>query len=49
MTNHGKIDIMWYDGWWPFDAKGWQAKKLNAMVRELQPEILINGRCGLHR
>jgi len=47
MTNYGKIDIMWYDGWWPFDAKGWQAEKLNAMVRALQPGILVNGRTGL--
>jgi alpha-L-fucosidase len=47
MTNYGPIDVMWYDGWWPFDGKGWQAEKLNAMVRELQPGILVNGRCGL--
>ena len=47
MTNYGKIDVMWYDGWWPFDASGWQAEKLNAMVRKLQPGILVNGRCGL--
>jgi len=47
MTNYGKIDIMWYDGWWPFDAEGWQAEKLNEMVRSLQPDILVNSRCGL--
>jgi len=47
MTNYGKIDTMWYDGWWPFDGAGWQAEKLNAMVRSLQPGILVNGRCGL--
>jgi alpha-L-fucosidase len=49
MTNYGKIDVMWYDGWWPFDGgeKGWQAEKLNAMVRGLQPGIIVNGRCGL--
>ena len=47
MTNYGKIDVMWYDGWWPFDGAGWQAEKLNAVVRELQPGILINGRCAL--
>lgn len=47
MTNYGKIDVMWYDGWWPFDGKLWQAEKLNAMVRQLQPGILVNGRCGL--
>ena len=47
MSNYGKIDVMWYDGWWPFDGAGWQAEKLNAMVRDLQPGILVNGRCGL--
>lgn len=47
MTRYGKIDVMWYDGWWPFDAKGWKAEELNAMVRSLQPGILVNGRCGL--
>ena len=47
MTNYGKIDILWYDGWWPYDAGGWQAEKLNRMVRSLQPGILVNSRCGL--
>lgn len=47
LTNYGKIDVMWYDGWWPFDGQGWQAEKLNAMVRNLQPGILVNGRCGI--
>ncbi|MHB9134059.1 MAG: alpha-L-fucosidase [Armatimonadota bacterium] len=44
MTNYGHIDCMWYDGWWPFDAKGWQAEAMNAMVRELQLHILFNNR-----
>jgi alpha-L-fucosidase len=47
MTQYGPVDIMWYDGWWPFDGKGWQAEKLNAMVRSLQPGILVNSRCGI--
>lgn len=47
LTNYGKVDVMWYDGWWPFDGQGWQAEKLNAMVRSLQPDILINSRCGI--
>ena len=47
MTKYGPVDTMWYDGWWPFDGKGWQAERLNAMVRELQPGILVNGRCGI--
>ena len=47
LTRYGKIDVLWYDGWWPFDGQGWQAEKLNAMARELQPGILLNGRCGI--
>jgi len=46
-TNFGKIDIMWYDGAWPLDEKGWESVKLNAMVRKLQPDILINNRSRL--
>jgi alpha-L-fucosidase len=47
MTNYGKIDIMWYDTTWPLDAKGLESKKLNAMVRKLHPDIIINNRSGL--
>lgn len=38
------VDIIWYDGWWPFDAEGWQAEKMNAMLREIQSDLLFNGR-----
>ncbi|MCG2660822.1 MAG: alpha-L-fucosidase [Kiritimatiellae bacterium] len=47
LTRYGKIDVLWYDGWWPFDGQGWQAEKLNAMARQLQPGIMVNGRCGI--
>jgi len=47
LSNYGRIDVMWYDGWWPFRAEGWKAHELDAMVRELQPHILVNGRSGL--
>lgn len=54
MTNYGRIDILWYDGgglvWHPTIksiAKLWRAKKLNAMARKLQPNILINDRSEL--
>lgn len=57
LTNYGKIDLLWYDGGWCYpslpddgtaeQAKYWQSEKLNAMVRELQPEIIINDRSGL--
>ena len=43
-TNYGKVDVLWYDGAWPLDARGWESRKMNAMVRKLQPDILINNR-----
>ncbi len=46
-TNYGRIDVLWYDGAWPWDAEAWQSAKLNAMVRKLQPHILINNRSQL--
>jgi len=46
-TQYGKIDVLWYDGGWPYDAEAWQSKKLNAMVRQLQPHIIINDRSQL--
>ncbi len=46
MTHYGKIDIMWYDTTWPLDARGLRARSLNAMVRKLQPHIVINNRSG---
>jgi alpha-L-fucosidase len=44
LTNYGKIDILWYDVAWPLDAKGWESEKMNAMVFELQPDIIVNNR-----
>jgi alpha-L-fucosidase len=40
VTKYNPIDMLWYDGWWPFNADGWQAERMNAMVREIQPHIL---------
>ena len=47
MTKYGKIDILWYDGAWPNSPEAWGSKELNAMVRSLQPDIIINNRSGL--
>lgn len=41
------IDIVWYDGWWPFDSNGWQAQRMNEQLRAIQPHLLFNGRNGL--
>ena len=51
MTNYGPIDMLWYDGFWLNHESGtgqgyWEGEKLNAMVRELQPDIVINNRAG---
>ena len=44
MTNYGKIDVLWYDVAWPLDAKGWESERMNKMVFELQPDIIVNNR-----
>ncbi|HVO98009.1 MAG TPA: alpha-L-fucosidase [Bryobacteraceae bacterium] len=46
-SNYGKIDILWYDVNWPLKPEGWEAVKLNTMVRQLQPDILLNNRTGI--
>ncbi|HEY4356575.1 MAG TPA: alpha-L-fucosidase [Acidobacteriaceae bacterium] len=44
LTNYGKIDVLWYDVSWPLDVKGWESQKMNEMVFELQPGIIVNNR-----
>ena len=51
MTNYGKVDYLWYDGCsapGSTDAenmeKMWRIAEMNAMVRRLQPDILVNDR-----
>ena len=38
------FDIVWYDGWWPFNADGWQGEKMNAMLRKIHSDFIFNGR-----
>ncbi len=47
VTRFNPVDILWYDGWWPFNAQGWRAQEMNDMVRAIQPHILFNNRNGL--
>ncbi len=44
MTNYGKIDVLWYDVAWPLDVNGWESERMNKMVFELQPDIIVNNR-----
>jgi alpha-L-fucosidase len=44
LSNYGKIDILWYDVAWPLDDAGWESERMNKMVFELQPDIIVNNR-----
>ncbi|GLZ81702.1 alpha-L-fucosidase [Actinorhabdospora filicis] len=53
LTNYGRIDLMWFDFSYSgrgLNAKGapeWRSAELLALVRELQPHILVNNRLEL--
>lgn len=51
LTNYGKIDILWLDYSFPGEfGKGkedWGSVELMKMVRELQPDIIVNDRADL--
>jgi len=45
MSNYGKIDLLFYDVAAPYEKpEEWKAREMNAMVRRLQPGIVINDR-----
>ena len=50
LTQYGPVKMLWFDNYWYVDNQ-WEkdlphAKELYAYVRSLQPDILINDRCG---
>jgi len=45
LTNYGQIDVMWFDGLGRHPDT-WKAPKLLKMIRELQPNIIVNHRFG---
>jgi alpha-L-fucosidase len=47
LTNYGKIDVLWYDVSWPLEAAGWESERMNKMVFQIQPDIIVNNRNGL--
>jgi alpha-L-fucosidase len=54
LTEFGKVDILWCDFSYPsregFVGKGrndWQSEKLYKMIRDLQPQIILNDRLDL--
>ncbi len=44
LTNYGTIDVLWFDGGWERPADRWDGAGLEALIRDLQPGILINDR-----
>lgn len=44
LTRYGKIDVIWFDT--PYDITAEQCKRFVDLVRELQPDCIINGRVG---
>jgi len=48
LTRYGTIDILWFDGGWEHSPEQWRANHLEAMIRDLQPDILINDRLPGH-
>ena len=52
LTEYGKISVIWFDFSYPHLKRGkgrhdWESEKLLALVRKLQPQIIIDDRCDL--
>ena len=46
LSNYGQVDVIWFDGLGG-TAKDWDAPRLFALIKRLQPNIIINDRVGL--
>ncbi len=46
LSNYGQVDVIWFDGLGG-SANAWDAPRLFALIKKLQPNIIINDRCGL--
>jgi alpha-L-fucosidase len=44
LTDYGRIDLVWFDGGWERTPAEWRAAEFVALIRELQPGIVINDR-----
>lgn len=44
LTRYGRIDYLWFDGGWEREDERWKQGRLEALIRRLQPGILINER-----
>lgn len=44
LSNYGPIDLLWFDGGWERHRDEWRVTELDALIRELQPSIVVNDR-----
>ncbi len=54
LSNYGRIDLLCFDfSYWDYGAEAWRAEELVKMIRELQPDIILNDRlhpgCSIKR
>lgn len=48
LTQYGPIDLLWFDGDWERSAEEWRSDELHALIRSLQPSVIINERLPGH-
>jgi alpha-L-fucosidase len=41
LTNYGKIDGVWFDGWWDKPNADWRLERTYKMIHDLQPACLV--------
>ena len=44
LTNYGPIDVLWFDGGWERPVDWWRGNDVMALIRSLQPDVLVNDR-----
>lgn len=44
LGEYGTVDVLWFDGGWERRGRQWRSRELEAMIRALQPDIVINDR-----
>lgn len=45
LTDYGRIDLLWFDGEFEHTAEEWDFGRLRQLVRQLQPDCIVNDRC----
>lgn len=44
LTDYGTIDLLWFDGEWERSEEEWDSAGLRALIKSLQPDVVINDR-----